>query len=110
MTIEETIKKANDAGWRGADNLFSREYGEDILDIEFWKSLAIALRWPDHVSYKPSKTPLIITEHDWMDVTPREDSSANRLPGWRYQMHLFIDHLADGKSTEEFFKNIENRN
>ncbi len=26
---------------------------------------------------------------------------------WLYQQHLFIDHLAEGKSAEEFFEKIK---
>jgi hypothetical protein len=106
MSIDDALVKAYGVGWRGSDNLFAREYGEDILDVEFWKSLALALHWPDRVSHKPIKAPFLPTEHDLIDVQAGDQTAAARLPGWRYEWHRFIDHLADGKSTEEFFKNL----
>jgi len=37
-------------------------------------------------------------ENDGFPTAPR--------PGWQYHWHRFIDHLAEGKSIEDFFANL----
>lgn len=55
---------------------------KNSLDPIRWQALGKALGWP-----KPDRF--------------------NRYKvGWVYQWHLFIDHIASGKSADEFFKEL----
>ena len=82
MTTQEAIQKAVDVGYQ------VHGVGEAFLDPLFWQTLGVALEW--HVECHPRYIPY----NQW----------------WRQPWHRFIDHLAEGKSPESFFKDLCPRN
>ena len=109
MTIQTAIEKAIEGGWKTPDGLNFMEvrsdtilYSENVLiqgkgyeeidtkwqsiqvsllDPSFWKSLGKAMGW--------GKENANVSISDW-------------LSHW----HCFIDDLAEGKSIEEYFKQL----
>ena len=81
---------------------FSAEYPEEgsdeysaseiALDKNFWQALGKAMGWEG----KP--------------CTCKVDTTDGRCiyngDEWRHQWHRFIDHLAEGKDTDSFFKEL----
>ena len=97
MTIEEAILKA---GYKdhGSDELYTTIYGKDdreskfaielFLDPLFWQSLSLASGWAYPKEWKGPRHP---------------------ERGKKYAMelrHRFIDHLAEGKTAEEYFETL----
>ena len=60
---------------------------ELFMGASFWKALGKKLRWSNEV--------VVVGERHY---TIKD--------GWRMHWHRFIDHLADGKSVDEFFKSL----
>ena len=58
------------------------------LDPSFWRSLAKAMGWGDP------------------DEIPTGEINNPICPAWLEKWHRFIDHLAEGKTAEEFFKEL----
>lgn len=119
MKVEDAIKKAIGGGFRrwdknrkvvevSADNgvftyrtraKYFREkpfsikvsYSVPLTELfkgaSFWKALGTKLRWRDEM--------VVVGERHYAVKS-----------GWRMQWHRFIDHLADGKTAEEFFAEI----
>jgi hypothetical protein len=115
MTIEQAIQKALDTGWKpvGFEDVnikkvitidqqavllnvmwetgkYHKRDGIDsarvFLDPLFWQALGKATGWEEYYGH-------------WF--RPRKS-----VPQWRFEMHRFIDHLADGKTPEEFFQTL----
>jgi len=102
MSIQEAIKKSIEGGYyrfingKGADNktlrqLVSVQYdmneatGEiekQLLDPLFWQCLGKSLGWG------------------------AIGNESILTPEWKIYWHRFIDYLAEGKSAEEFFKEL----
>jgi len=112
MTIEKTITKAIEGGWlkgKGKEITFGRgeiiiDYGDGttgiytyekiFLDPSFWQSLGKAMGWFE-VTMKVDP--------------PKEKTLTIQKPNstmWKVHWHRFIDHLAEGKSPEDYFKNL----
>ncbi len=117
MTIQQIIKKAIDAGYElkminlyvvgagtdvnkikeMADN-FDTPLADIFLDPLFWESLGKALGWKlDNCDMKFGAEKSIHCSHCHFGPT----KNCNE---WLYQWHSFIDHLANGGTVEEFFK------
>ena len=81
MKINEAIQKAIEGGWK--KSFYSPHlleiYEVYFLDPLFWQALGKAMGWDKK-----------------MDFTDDE------YPDWKDYWHRFIDHLADGKSYENF--------
>ncbi|HDY66814.1 MAG TPA: hypothetical protein ENH85_03365 [Candidatus Scalindua sp.] len=103
MTIEQTIKKAIEGGY--SIHIFSKHeietgksdsHSEDFLDPLFWQSLGKALGWimetPSGSLKKRLRQPVFV------------GINAREIPEWLYRWLQFIEHLAEGKSAEDFFK------
>lgn len=68
--------------------IFDKFISEVLLDKEFWQSLGKALGWEDKECIDPQSC--CFAHYDaWVD-----------------RWHRFIDHLAEGKDPEEFFKEL----
>ena len=81
MTIEETIQKAYNGGYREAKDkagFVLNGIRNFVLDPLFWQSLGKAMGWGT-------------VEEGWTE------------PQWTYKWHHFIDHLIKGGTIEEFF-------
>ena len=63
-----------------------------LLDPLFWQCLGKALGWNQTKRIK---------FHKWNDTY--DDMSC---PEWKYHWHRFIDHLAEGKDADSFFKTL----
>ena len=85
MTIEEAKKLAIGNGWegRGFANISKSEF-EMVLDPNFWQCLGKVVGWEDSELF---------------------DNDGN-IQIWKLEWHNFIDHLADGKSAEDYFKSL----
>ena len=118
MKVEETIRKATHHGYKH-DALRVNSNGtimdasghvmcwqEILLDPSFWQSLGDALGW-GHIFCRSCGK---LGEHvdNWESAHwpwkkccdgQRMDYHPSPILYW----HRFIDHLADGKTTEEFF-------
>lgn len=118
MKVEEAIKKAIEGGWHkdweitgvelaehdggylpevvfvsfiddGTPDIFNRDLYTFLSDPLFWQSLGKALGWQSEV------------------VIECACGRKERKKTYLYHWHRFIGHLADGKTAEEFFKNIQ---
>ncbi len=92
MTLQETIKKATEGGygkvhWNPLENRlvlgeidgFQDNIYKFFLDPLFWQALGKAMG---------------------------DDDFRSQPDIWKNRWHRFIDHLAGGKTTEEFFNNL----
>lgn len=105
MTIQEAIEKAVQGGWdkSTAEYDFDPSGGavelmlaDAFLDPLFWQSLGKAIGWSESVDeFDGSK-----------NFEPGSYNYRNGITEWKYQWHRFIDHLAEGKNAESFFKNL----
>ena len=100
MTTEEAIKKAIEAGFRDYPSTWDlNEYfvatsdaaSQIFLDPSFWQSLGKALAWNEKVEMLPC--PECDEKHLWFGK-------------WLVEWHRFIDHLAQGKTADEFFATL----
>ncbi len=97
--MEEAIKRAIEAGWKKDYEYFNNRLAdmnkkywqedknrqrEAVLDPEFWRCLGKAEGWGQESYF----------EDQW-------DEEA-----WKKQMHSFIDHIAEEKSIDSFFKSL----
>jgi len=118
MTIQEAIDKASEEGYhiKGSDGVdtdysgASSEYSawtrqdnkssfmvaveETFLDPQFWQALGRALGW-NHA---------MITVHEVENGRPTVVTRARQH--WLYHWHRFLDFLAEGKTAEDFFKSL----
>lgn len=62
---------------------------EILLDTSFWLALGKARWWEKRMTYYNS----------FLDGKENNDT-------WRLEWHRFIDHLAEGKDIESFFKQL----
>src|SRR3990167_11296749 len=89
--IEKAIKLAKDGGyfWDPALDCECVCYNSYFLDKNFWVALGKSLGWGQGVFFY----------NNFIDGKENND-------GWRIYWHRFIDHLAGGKTPEEFFKEL----
>lgn len=81
MTIEQAIEKAIEGGMPRAHVWMNQS--DLLLSVTFWQALGKSLWLNDEKnSYDPNHNE------------------------WLVQWHMFIDHLADGGTIEEFFEGL----
>lgn len=93
MTIQEAIEKAIKGGYTPIEDS-GNEY-KILLDPEFWQCLGKEMGWKNNY-YQIVRSPC-------NDMPGRYAWTG---PQYIYEMHCFIDHLADGKSIESYFTNL----
>lgn len=134
--MEQAIKKAIEGGykWNYTDRGHEVFYGEmnesvklvcnafHLLDPDFWKCLGKALGWKEEVcmydggifnGHKDADTPNGPGEW-WSNcencgieqLDKNEFPEGNCVPEYKYRWHTFIDHLAEGKDADSFFKEL----
>ena len=96
MTTQEAIKKAIEGGWRSNDELIKKEsrfYDPyqfissavnnkgTFIDPQFWQCLGKAIPFKGRPSDEDNRP-------------------------WLREWHSFIDHLAEGKTIEDYFKQL----
>ena len=88
MTTLKAIELAIQGGYKG-------EKPESLIDPacllspNWWQALGKVLWWKDE------------------ECTDPQACCFEHYQGWQYKMHCFIDHLAEGKSIEDFFNSLE---
>jgi hypothetical protein len=86
--IEQAFEDAYQCGFatRGTREKWNEEAMQAMcfLDPLFWQALGKARGW----------------------TVCESGSIWQGVPKWRYWWHRFIDHLADGKDAESFFKSL----
>jgi hypothetical protein len=115
MTLKKAITKAIESGWnpfvpqrpfelreitdKGRavfwnDGFFQESWDLGMIWIDplFWQSLGKAMGWKRHPIVQKFSKPVAPDR-------PNFDSAEE----WLYHWHRFIDHLAEGKTIEEFF-------
>ena len=108
MTIEQAIKKAIEGGYdkRLDCGAWTSETGKVVkvwaiekilLDPQFWQCL-----FGEEIVNGDGQT-----HDDWR----RADDFGwkGEMPIWKFKQHQFIDHLAEGKSAEDYFKSLANK-
>jgi len=80
MTVNETLQKAKDGGFPTKSTVFRYNY---LLEPLFWQCLGKSLGWPE------------------VDMRNPID------PAWLWRWHMLIDHLAEGKDIDDYFKGLE---
>lgn len=101
MTIEQAIEKAIEGGWdhRKMITYHTKTFGtvsDPLLDPSFWRSLGKAMGWGICKACK--------TTHE--NVVCDYGSEFLDTSNWKERWHSLIDHLADGKSIEEYFEKL----
>lgn len=96
MLVQEVIKKAVEGGFKG------KSYAGDamatqLLDPDFWQSLGKAMGFNESIYCSNA-------EHINRKVLC--DECVDKEDGWKNEWHALIDHLAEGKSIESFFKEL----
>lgn len=90
MTLQEVITKAIEGGYKGNKEFLLKlpEYAKSQiwLDTFFWQSLGKAMEWENNVYV--------------------EGKGIRDVKEWKQQWHRFIDALSEGKSAEDFFKEL----
>lgn len=94
--IEIAIRDAVEKGGYQVENLMFN--GSVIFANEFSSA---GTRHPADVWQDPAFWQALGRARGW------EEENKSIHPNWKYYMHRFIDHLAEGKDAESFFKAIK---
>jgi len=94
--VEQAIREAVKGGYKASslDFLLNLpEYAQSQLWIDplFWLALSKARDWK-------------VT--DYCFGCGYDEGSTDNTPVWKVKWHRFIDHLADGKDAESYFKSL----
>lgn len=87
--MEEAIKRAIEGGWkpkRVVLDQITMRHEEILLDPLFWQALGKAEGWKQEGVISSAKMA--------------------KKPDWVYQWIKFIEHLAEGKDADSFFKEL----
>ena len=115
MTIQETIKKAFEGGWKCPNGYIGEECGcvdevgagnedklrQSVLDPLFWQALGKNMGWED---CRCEQCHDVFPEYH--NGCVRCGKSIRADPFMRYHWHRFIDHLVDGKDIDSFFNQL----
>lgn len=93
MTIQQAIEKAIEGGYKGNKEFLLKlpEYAKSQiwLDPLFWQSLGKAMGWNGDGPFESTFEILV-----------------NDKPKWNHEWHRFINTLSEGKSADDFFKEL----
>ena len=131
MKVEDAIKKAVEGGYSRPEIIVCHEEGRQwheaiinrnaaFLDAAFWQSLGKALGWYQGEKWgvcpNCKKDEYYGSQKFCMDgggeidhyfkIKSMKDCGQVRH-SWLAYWHRFIDHLADGKTAEECFENLQ---
>lgn len=100
MTIQDAISKAVEGGWKKESVVEPMDtqranFAKAMIDPLFWQALGKSMGWED----KPNERKAF-----WK--VQQEGNVKTEMSEWKNQWHNFIDHLAEGKSIEEYFANL----
>lgn len=95
-----------------------------LLDPLFWQCLGKAMGWKNleneefEIGCTIEARPFPIKPRETVGAELNDEARAiefrqrthefmhSHSKGWQYQMHRFIDHIAEGKDVDEFFKDL----
>lgn len=119
--MQQAIQKAIEGGYRNIEDNYEidgeklrlyrkkdnattalLEYEYLLLDPLFWQALGKSLGWES--GQHPHWSFTLLKEYD--THIEHGGISCKRLHPWEAQMHRFIDHLAEGKNINSFFKEL----
>lgn len=113
--MKEAIQKAIEGGYKvsgyGGNTLLgvydSKNVSWQFITTQplFWQSLGKALGWKFSLYHRWVNQKCTDCKADMKD-TPLRDTCFSRSPEWKYHWHRFINHLAEGKEVDEFFKEL----
>ncbi len=75
-----------------------------LLDPLFWQALGKAEGWDLDVNNPTWLCPVCANSLD--EMICQIDEKSIGIETWRYNWHLFLDHIAEGKSIAEFFNSL----
>lgn len=103
--METAIKKAIEGGYKITENKKACEFNNYIfleshifLESLFWKALKVGGKLKVPKKERINSGPASGLRIEKVRVT--------KAPAWVYYWHCFIDHLAEGKSPDEFFNQL----
>lgn len=92
--MEKVIKLAIEAGYEyKGDGYWSLPHESYLIDPKFWQALGKSLGWGEKCKNCGSIANGLCQEHKY-------------IRDWKIPWHRFIDHLAEGKDVDEFFKDL----
>lgn len=95
--MEQAIKKAIEGGLDYSFPISPRANPELLfLNPIFWQCLGRSLGWSSKRCTECGEERCKKLNHDFWEYV------------WQYQWHNFIDHLAEGKDIDSFFKELLN--
>jgi hypothetical protein len=116
MSIEQAVNKAIEGGWKMPPRQFlhmtpspwPNDTVESVevwlystfMDPTFWTSLGKTMGWWDKSIDREYST-----EQSRKDFPDSWNGIAISL--WEFHWHTFIDHLAEGKTAESFFAELQ---
>ena len=86
---DKAVKAGYDYAYIEPQDSYSAYRDKVLLDKNFWVALGKSLEWGQGVFFY----------NNFIDGKENND-------GWRIYWHRFIDTLAEGKTPEEFFKEL----
>lgn len=107
--MEQAIRKSIEGGWdasrmewNGCEASITHDvYAIAFYDPEFWKCLGKAMGWGNSTkSYYQSLGK--------GNGKPIYSGELYEVASWLWNWHRFIDHLAEGKSVDDFFNELLN--
>lgn len=106
MTIEQTINKAIEGGYKDKALVdWCERAGNNaplLIDPLFWQALGRAMGWENkHYSKTYLGNPELLINSFKRHVC------IEKCTQWKYQLKLLIDHLADVGTIENFFTNLK---
>ena len=105
--MKQAIQKAIEGGWTSdyrspvftkyssswiGDYIVEKGWQTPTSDPLFWQALGKAMGWDEYPSFKLKS-----------DIA---GGTFCQMEGWRARWFQFIDHLAEGKDAEEFFREL----
>lgn len=109
MTIQNAIEKATKGGWKGLGEHFT--YGEIFFQPTFWQALGKEMGWDKKVVIRRGTV-----LGNWCappnsglrgECFEEVGFGMDYVDAWLFRWHSFIDALAEGRTAEEWFKNLD---
>ena|SRR3990167_3905083 len=107
MTIQQALQKASEGGYNaGHPNSINVTAMMFLFDSEFWQSLAKTMSWKKLACgdcYSQDAFPHYEADQCIYCLAIRERRETET---WKAQWHRMVDELSEGKSIEDFFKDL----
>ncbi|MES2395061.1 MAG: hypothetical protein V4549_03620 [Bacteroidota bacterium] len=105
ILLEDVIFKVHEIGYDVPSKMISEvTYEEAFIDPLFWQFLAKRMDWK---GFRRNSSDSTWSLYDMGKSTDADLFSDHWIPEWLFRWHKFIDHIAQNKSIESFFKNFK---